>query len=126
MTDAARLDDPPPDADTVPSRTCLECGGGYRPKGPHGDFCGDACRKAFNNRRMRHGAELYDLVMALRFDRQTATKLKVWRLINRLAAIYRREDMAERAGRPSWRHPRAVIAGHPYLKADILNGGKRQ
>ena len=42
---------------------CLECGG----ECGKGEFCGSACRMAFNNRRKARGAELYDLFMVHRF-----------------------------------------------------------
>ena len=117
-TDARRLD-------ASRSRVCLECGTSYQQGVQASDFCSAACRKTWNNRRMQRGAELYDLVMALRFDRQTATELKVWRLINRLAAIFRDEDRTERAGRFSWRSPAAIIDRRPYLRADVLVGSSR-
>ena len=64
------------------------------------DFCRPQCRRAFNNRRAVRGAELYDLVMAHRFDRATARDLGVLALINRAASIFREEDRRERGGRP--------------------------
>ena len=80
----------------------------------------------FNNRRAKRGAELYDLFMALRHDRATATLFKVWRLLNRLAALFREEDRLGRDGRRSWRHPAAIIERRPYLKADVLRPGRRR
>ena len=64
--------------------------------------------------------------MALRHDRQTATLLKVWRLLNRCAAIYREEDRAARAGRRSWRDPAEILARRPYLKAEILRPARKR
>lgn len=109
-----------------PERACLDCGEAFASAITSAEFCGNACRMAFNNRRAKRGAEIYDLVMALRHDRATATLLKVWRLINRLASIYRDEDRAERAGRRSWRHPAEIIARRPYLKADVLRPSRRE
>lgn len=63
------------------------------------------------------GAELYDLYMAHRFDRQTAAELGVFQAINRLASKFRQEDHAERGSRRSWRSPRLVIEERPYLRA---------
>lgn len=94
---------------------CLECG--VPATGRAAEFCSQACRFAFNNRRKRRGAELYDLYMAHRFDRAVATELGVFQAINRLASDYREQDKAERAGRRSWRKPRAVLSERPYLKA---------
>ena len=109
-----------------PLRTCCECGAAYEAVTVEATFCSAPCRKAWNNRRAVRGAELYDLFMALRFDRQTATALKVWKLLNRLAAIYRAEDKAERAGRLSWRPPAEILMRRPYLKADVLTAGRRR
>ncbi|WP_426315686.1 hypothetical protein ACN9MF_12940 [Methylobacterium fujisawaense] len=97
---------------------CLECGRPFAAAVSGAEFCGPACRMVFNNRRARRGAELYDLFMALRHDRATATLFKVWRLLNRLAAIFRDEDRQERDGRKSWRDPATIIARRPYLKAE--------
>ena len=101
-------------------RVCLECGQPFGSAVREAEFCGPPCRMVFNNRRAKRGAELYDLFMALRHDRQTATALKVWRLLNRCAAIFREEDRSEREGRRSWRHPAEILARRPYLKAEIL------
>lgn len=107
-------------------RTCLECGAAYAPRQPHGEFCSDPCRQAWNNRRMIRGAELYDLFMALRFDRSVATAFKVWRLLNRMASIFRDADRRERAGRPSWRSPREVLLRRPYLLAERFTPVRRR
>lgn len=107
-------------------RNCLECGQSFAASVSGAEFCGPGCRMVFNNRRAKRGAELYDLFMALRHDRATATLFKVWRLLNRLAAIFRDEDRRERDGRPSWRHPSAIIERRPYLKADVLRSGRRR
>lgn len=93
---------------------CLECG---KAKTEKADFCSGRCRVRFNNRRKMRGAELYDLYMAHRFDRQRAQELGVFQAINRLASIYRSEDVADRAGRRSWRPPAAVLDERPFLKS---------
>ena len=112
-------------ADQIPAearfrRACTECGAEFRTTKRHGDFCSEAHRKAWNNRRAMRGAELYDLVMCLRYDRETATALKVWRLICRMASEFRDEDQRQRAGRKSWRSARQVIERHPYLQATVI------
>lgn len=109
-----------------PERACLECGVPFASGVAGAEFCGNACRMAFNNRRSKRGAEIYDLLMALRHDRHTATVLKVWTLLSRCAAIYREEDRAERDGRRSWRHPSEILARRPYLKAEILRPSRRK
>lgn len=101
-------------------RECLECGETFGSAKAEAEFCGDRCRQAFNNRRMKRGAEIYDLFMSLRHDRKTATILNVFTLVSRLATIYRREDADQRAGRRSWRHAAEIIGRRPYLKARVL------
>lgn len=102
-------------------RSCLECGASH---GLAQDFCATACRMAFNNRRKARGAELYDLVMAWRFQRNLATGLKVLRAICRLASDFRAEDRAERAGRLSWRHPNKIKHAKGQLFRDYLTAAK--
>lgn len=99
------------------ARVCLECGEPYEADKAFGVFCCPGHRKAWNNRRMVRGAELYDLFMALRYQRGLAQLLGLWRLTCRLAAAFRDEDRAERAGRQSWRDPKAVLESRPWLFA---------
>lgn len=105
---------------------CLECGA---PTASKGDFCATACRSAFNNRRKARGAELYDLFMAHRFDRETAQALGVMAKMNRLASFYRGEDETKRGKRRSWRRPADVLADRPWLSAvavqDYTGRGRR-
>ncbi|QGY06038.1 transcriptional regulator [Methylobacterium mesophilicum SR1.6/6] len=104
----------------------MECGGPLTPASSiEAEFCASACRMAFNNRRAKRGAELYDLFMALRHDRAVATAFKVWRLLNRLAAGFRAEDVTERDGRRSWRSPAAILARRPYLAAERIGPVRR-
>lgn len=63
------------------------------------------------------GAELYDLFMAHRFERQAAQDAHVLQAMNRLASNWRADDKAERAGRPSWRRLAVVLAERAYLRA---------
>jgi hypothetical protein len=95
---------------------CLECGAEFE-RAANREFCGGKCRKAWGNRRMKRGAELYDLYMAHRFDCANAQALGVFQAVNRMASNFRQEDQAERAGRRSWRLPSAVLEERPYLRA---------
>lgn len=99
----------------APQCRCLECGEPFQRGARPAEFCGRKCVGAWNNRRMTRGAELYDLVMTVRYDRDKATLFKVWRTINRLAALFREQDRAERAGRRSWRRIEAIRDGKPFL-----------
>lgn len=106
-------------------RLCLECGQTVAAAG-EAIFCTAVCRSQWNNRRLKRGAELYDLFMAHRFDRKAAGEAKVISLMNRLASNFRREDQDTRGGRRSWRPLRAVLGDHPSLRAVVVWCGKRE
>lgn len=107
------------------AKVCLECGDDFEALKPFGAFCCPAHRRDWNNRRQTRGAELYDLFMALRFQRGLAQALALWKLVCRLAAAYRDEDWRDRAGRLSWRSPRDVVAERPWLNATTLTRRRR-
>ena len=93
---------------------CLECDTPFQSVEDRAEFCCATHRKAWNNRRAVRGAQLYDLVMAMRFERGLAARLAIgWALICRLASAYRDADNALRAGRRSWRKPKSAIADIP-------------
>ena len=105
---------------------CRECGAGTRGSPT---FCSDPCRKAFNNRRLVRGAELYDLLMCWRYERALAARLHVWRAVCRLLAKYRGEDRAAREGRQSWKRPTEILGRHVYLSSTTISnnaGGARR
>lgn len=78
-------------------------------------FCSGVCRQAFNNRRLQRGAQLYDLFMALRFNRPLASSLGLWSILCRLASEWRSLDQVERAGRQSWQDPRRFLEKNPWV-----------
>ncbi len=89
---------------------CLECAEPFQSVEAHAEFCCAAHRKAWNNRRAVRGAEVYDFVMAMRFERALAAKMMIgWALICRLASAYRDADISLRDGRRSWRKPKAAL-----------------
>lgn len=88
-------------------RQCLECQACIQAHDKRADFCGTACRKTWNNRRMIRGAELYDLFMALRFERGAAKALGIWSLLCRMASWWGQEDRA--AGRRTYGDPKRAI-----------------
>lgn len=116
MGDASRLVAAPA------ARICGECGAAYTSASPTVEFCGEPCRKAFNNRRAVRGAEMYDLFMAMRFDRAAAKRLQVWRALCRMASHFHAEDARDRAARPSWRAPAKILERRPYLLATTITG----
>lgn len=87
-------------------RQCLECNAALAPRkrnGPAQKFCGPACRKLFNNRRMTRGAEFYDYFMSMRYLRDTHAG--AMNVMTQMASKYRDKDKSERDGRPSWHIP---------------------
>lgn len=72
-------------------------------------FCSNACRQAFNNRRMQRGADLYDLFRALRRERDKAKTLNLWTYICRLEKQWQDEDERDRPGRRSYMPPKRAL-----------------
>ena len=90
-------------------RCCREC------KKPLGDglkanavFCGIPCKAKWNNRRKNRGADLYDLWMAMRYERDEAKRLGVWKEMCRLSEGWHDDDA--KAGIMSYEKPGVVIA----------------
>lgn len=83
---------------------CRECGLELGPLGLRKGavFCKPEHRKAWNNRRMIRGAELYDIVMAIRYDREFASTHSLMTLLSNQARAYRDADNAFRDSRDSW------------------------
>lgn len=96
-------------------RTCPECGAAFAALRDHGAFCSVACRKAFNNRRAMRGAFFYDLYMHFRFARQDARRLNIFAAMNRLASLFRADDIKARDGRQTWQSPTVVFERYPYI-----------
>ncbi len=96
-------------------RPCPECGRPFVSAVAHAAFCCTACKNAWGNRRLQRGALFYDLYMHFRFARADARRLNVFAALNRLASIFRAEDIDERGGRLSWRSPAVVFAERPYI-----------
>tara|TARA_R100001129_G_scaffold120307_1_gene83454 strand:- start:1419 stop:1778 length:360 start_codon:yes stop_codon:yes gene_type:complete len=89
--------------DGLELRICPECGEHFATSHHSKLHCSTKCRKAWNNRRMTRGAELYDAFMALRYDRGWAKTVGLWQLICRLVAEWRAEDNEK--GRESYIRP---------------------
>lgn len=87
---------------------CPECGQSFKPQRMTQQFCTAAHRKSFNNRRAVRGAELYDLFMALRFERGWAKATGLFQLMCRLASVWKQEDTA--SGRASYIRPDRWVA----------------
>jgi hypothetical protein len=84
------------------SGECLECGEPFLARRTTALFCGNRCRKVFNNRKAMRGAIAYDFLLAWRFDRTMFEAVGGRTLLSRLIAGFRAEDRRDRAGRRSW------------------------
>lgn len=81
----------------LPLNGCRECGGRCARL-----FCSMDCRRVWHNRRKSRGADMYDLVMALRYERDTAKADSAWTVLCNVARAAREADVAARGGRQSW------------------------
>ena len=85
---------------------CFECGKEVVKTRDHEqNFCCTPCRTAWNNRRKLRGAEMYDLIMAMRFNRKQSKGL--WAIMCRMASEYNAEDKEK--GRVSAAPVRTVL-----------------
>jgi hypothetical protein len=83
-------------------KECRECGMPLEGKRQGAVFCSPEHRKAFNNRRMIRGAELYDLIMAQNYERELRKPEALMSVISNLARAFRDSDKVLRNGRKSW------------------------
>ncbi len=90
-------------------RYCDECGAAYTPGRKDERFCCLGCRKAFENRRMKRGAQIYDLFCVMRRERDLAQKLGIWKEMCRVEQRWREEDKLERGDRRSYRAPGVAL-----------------
>lgn len=105
---------------------CAECGLPFQAKRQHGEFCCGECRDAFNNRIKARGVLLYPLVMSWRYERPLAKRLRLFLVICRLCAQWRREDDIQRGGRPSWPNIRTFLARNTRFFAERIVPGERR
>jgi hypothetical protein len=94
---------------TVTHKGCLECGKLWNERKHDRLFCSSAHRLAFNNRRMKRGAEMYDLFRAMRRERDQAKLLGLWAEMCRLELRWQQEDDAQRPGRRSYMPPEKAL-----------------
>lgn len=76
---------------------------------------------AFANRRAERGAQLYDLFMLTRFQRDDAGKIGAASLMRNLASHWRQDDITRRAGRRSWTAAPKVIDRLNWARANVVN-----
>lgn len=70
-------------------------------------FCGIPCKAKWNNRRKNRGADLYDLWMAMRYERDEAKRHEVWKEMCRLSEGWKADD--DKQGIKSYEMPGVVI-----------------
>jgi hypothetical protein len=90
------------------------------------EFCGTPCRKNFNNRRATRGTMIYDMFMAIRYDRSAATLLHAWTLMCRMAREFRQEDIQQRESRKSWLSPWAIRQRYARFSAIEVQPPRRK
>ena len=85
---------------------CQECGEPFTAKKHHAKFCSTSCRKTWNNRRAMRGAQLYDAVMAMRYDRKKAKVLGIdWTFVCRMAEMWHNQDNRNEPCGKSYKNP---------------------
>lgn len=90
--------------------SCLECASPLAPSKRERRFCSSICKSTFNNRRLRRGAEIYDLFRAMRRDRKLASELDIWTEMCRLDTLWEDEDRAENRVAKSYKPPAMALA----------------
>src|SRR5260221_2561305 len=100
---------------------CRECGVRFQAHRPSREFCCMKGRKAFHNRAASRGAEIFHVLMAMRFDRAKATAAGAYKLLCRMAAAFKAEDDRARPGRASWDDIERVKARNAHLLATIVD-----
>lgn len=79
---------------------CFECSRPYTARAPQQRFCSAECGKVFNNRRMRRGAILADLLMTDYCERDHPLRKDgtLQKAVRRLLSRWRDEDRAANGG----------------------------
>lgn len=114
------------------NRECQDCGDKFGTDRGNAKFCSDTCRKAFNNRRMKRGAELYDFYMMIRYERSATMRDGTLQanvakgMMEKLGELYREADKTNRGGRKSWFDIREAIhnAEIPLGRSEGVGDGR--
>jgi hypothetical protein len=99
-------------------KTCRECGAAFKARRASAEFCSKTCRADFHNRRARQGADLFDVLMAWRFDRANAKGLLT--LLCRMASAFKADEKRDRDGRPSWNNADRLKMHHVHFRATVV------
>lgn len=112
------------------TRTCKVCQATFVQRSKRkAEFCCNEHRFAYKALRESRGADAYDLLMNMRFNREAATGAELWSLLCRLASRWQEEDAA--AGRVSYcRDVKELRMRHVAASATVVNrnaaGNKRR
>jgi hypothetical protein len=117
-------------------RCCCECGSPL--KGPSAEgsnkpargrkqskVCSTLCKATWNNRRKTRGAELYDLWMAMRYEREDAKALGVWKEMCRMSEQWMDDDKAEGRVERRKTYDRAGVVIQRLKDTGRLRAGER-
>jgi len=81
---------------------CSNCGAEFEPRAANQQFCNPNCRKEWNNRRASRGTVLYDMMMAMRYERDgELSESDLRKLMATVAADWHQQDLADGRER-SW------------------------
>ena len=105
-------------------RYCIECGGRFEARHRKAEFCCSEHRYDYSNRRRARGMALYDVFMAMRFERVLAKVYGLWTLMCRMAEAWRDEDKRERAGRKSWQDTKELHERGEYTRYSYTFKGR--
>lgn len=117
------------DAQRAPGFTvhhCRECGDPFEAARADAAFCSTPCRRDWNNRRQKRGAELYDVFMFLRHERKTTAALQedpginLWTVACQLATDWKAEDERDRGGRRSYQFIPALVSQGKYTHLEAV------
>lgn len=100
-------------------RYCIECGVQFTAGHKKAEFCCSGHRYEFSNRRRARGMALYDVFMAMRYERGLNKLYGLWTLLCRMAEGWREEDRRQRDSRKSWQdiaelHERGEFTRYSY------------
>lgn len=106
----------------LPFTACRECGGPILGRRGDAVFCGKPCQLTWHNRRRARGAEFYDLVMAMRYERQEAARQGAFAALAQLASSAWESDKALRPGRKSWDLAEAMLRIGTTIRDGVGDG----
>lgn len=105
-------------------RYCIECGERFEAGHRKAEFCCSGHRYEFSNRRRQRGMAIYDVFMAMRYERGLQKLFGLWTLMCRMAEAWRDEDKAQRAGRKSWQDVKELYERGEFTRYNYTHKGR--